>query len=336
MTQEATMTTAERTDPHRDKSINPPDYTYLVEYASGSEAEPGFNIDCERPTWIMDGRGGHTVPGRPHHSDRCCLMQVRRSFPVFHGGAAEGSSSQCHVCGAWFRYGTALLHDPTGEAIFIGQDCAAKYAGITTHAEAAAYRKAMAEARTIAGREMKKARARDAFLAANPAFVAAVDAAKALHIENDANGRVPHHLHKHNMARFTLLDMADKVARYGSLNEKQLAYAATLAKRIAEPIPEAERHVDAPEGRLEVTGRVVSVRDHTSDYGITWKMVVKVETPDGTWLAWGTVPASILADSKGPITDWLKGRTVTFTGTLKRGDDAHFAFFKRPTKATVA
>ncbi len=78
-----------------------------------------------------------------------------------------------------------------------------------------------------------------------------------------------------------------------------------------------ERHVAAPTGRVEVTGKVVSVKVHESDYGSQLKMTVKVETPEGSWLVWTTVPAQIAEQE-------IKGKTVRFTATLSAGNTPPF------------
>ena len=55
-------------------------------------------------------------------------------------------------------------------------------------------------------------------------------------------------------------------------------------------------------------------------------MTVKVTTADGVYLVWSTVPAAI---------NPRRGDRVRFTATLSRGRDSHFAFGKRPSKASI-
>jgi len=95
---------------------------------------------------------------------------------------------------------------------------------------------------------------------------------------------------------------------------------------------EANRGV-APEGRVEFTGRVIKVQDHYRGFRGGWelKATIVVTEDDGTeWLAWGTVPGSLANND-----DFGKGSTVRLTATLTRGDDAHFAFYKRPANAEL-
>ena len=93
-----------------------------------------------------------------------------------------------------------------------------------------------------------------------------------------------------------------------------------------------EKHVPAPVGdNVTVRGAVVSLKERFTQYGATWKMTVKVQTPDGSWLVWGTVPRA-LANSH-------VGDTVEFTAKLEAARDAapntHFVFAKRPRNAKL-
>lgn len=65
----------------------------------------------------------------------------------------------------------------------------------------------------------------------------------------------------------------------------------------------------------------------------TRTMTVKITTPDGVWLAWGTVPSNLT----GPDGTYqsLRGLEVEFQAALKAGREPHFALFSRPTKAVL-
>lgn len=102
-----------------------------------------------------------------------------------------------------------------------------------------------------------------------------------------------------------------------------------------------EKKVAVPvsESRVHVTGEVVSVKAHESHYGwhysgnyrvpnVEWKMTVKVSTPEGVYLVWGSVPSAISEVKKGDV--------VSFDAKLVAGNrDESFGFFKRPTKSVV-
>jgi hypothetical protein len=146
----------------------------------------------------------------------------------------------------------------------------------------------------------------DAFLAANPGLRNAL-------------------MHNHRIS----MDLDAKLMSFGSLSPAQIALAFKLYAEALCPARPTETNVAAPTGRQTIRGTVVSVKEHRGDFGDTWKMTVKVVTPAGTWLCWGTIPTGV----EGGIVE--KGVEVEFTGTLQAGREPHFAFFKRPSKARV-
>lgn len=103
--------------------------------------------------------------------------------------------------------------------------------------------------------------------------------------------------------------------------------AVWAAQRQAEHLA-AESIVD---GKQTITGTVITVKDQSSDWGWSLKMLVK---DDRGFKVWGSVASSILEQCDSSV--HLKGKRVTFTATLKASDDdAKFGFFKRPTKAVT-
>jgi hypothetical protein len=328
------MSETQRTDPHSTGAIISSDYDFVLWYEMGGASEPPVNTDCTRPTYDFTSYKVIPAPGHVEGSTTCCLRRLRESGAKF---AEHGGGGSCTICGSGFRYGEVWRHRPTTEHIHVGHVCADKWDLTADRSEAIAHQARLAELRSKAGREKKLATARDAWLAVNPDVAEAFKLAEAFVAPETVvfGDRRPE-------GASILRDMARRLHQYGSLSEKQIAFALKLKAQLEAPAPVAERHVPAPEGRQVVTGRVVSVRDQESDYGLTWKMTVKVETPDGSWLTWSTVPAAIhdvflnTEDANDGLASWLKGRTVTFTATLSRGNDEHFAFAKRPSKATVA
>lgn len=130
-------------------------------------------------------------------------------------------------------------------------------------------------------------------------------------------------------------DIRSRFIQFGTLSMKQIELLRTLKKRADERAQDDSNLIDAPEGRFEITGTVLSVKDTVNDFGPVIKMLVKVETEAGSWKTWGTVPKSITDLDYFSIQD-LKGSTVKFTGTVKRSDrDKGFSFFSRPVKGVV-
>jgi hypothetical protein len=217
---------------------------------------------------------------------------------------------KCTVCGTHFIYGDVWVHRPTGEHIHIGHECADKYSLIAERADweaenGAVRRKAAREH----GREMKRER-REAFLAEFPG------------LEEDLQTDHP-----------IVEDIAARFKRYPSLSEKQIELVRKLAHEARNPKPE-EKYVSAPTGKQTFRGKVVSVKAQETMYGTSLKATIKIETPEGIWLAWGTAPQGLLDATSNH--GGLRGCEVEIKATLERGRDDHFVFMKRPRGKLLA
>lgn len=114
--------------------------------------------------------------------------------------------------------------------------------------------------------------------------------------------------------------LQERVEKFGELSERQLQ---VVQERL---VADAADPVMLPEGRHEVVGKILAIKEQPSPYrrgGVDLKTLVE----DGAgWRVWGTLPKA-LAEAK-------TGDQVTFTATLTRSDrDQDFGFFSRPTKA---
>jgi hypothetical protein len=229
----------------------------------------------------------------------------------------------------------------------MGHDCAAKYSLLADRSQWAAWHVQETARRAVAIQAAKRKTARIAYLAEKPELELALElpfTAANVELLGRRSGALEGELtfQERRTARDldVLQDMNGKLIRFGSLSEKQEAYAVKLAQQILTPQPE-EAKVPAPEGRLEIEGTVVSVKTQPGfSYGSeVTKLVVKVQTPAGSWAAWVTCPSSLFeamhADyATDSLRRELKGARVAMTVTLTRSDrDAHFAFGKRPAKA---
>lgn len=287
-----------RTDLHRPAAFVPGNYDHILSYElPGSEpGDVGYGINCSR--------GGIGISQPRHAADGlCCIFEIRArgGESAMHGGAGN-----CTVCGAHFKYGDVWQHRATGVFVHLGHQCAGKYGMMCDRSawELAHGRIEAARAAVISRRENAEAIAR--VYAENPGL--------------EANLALNHYI---------LNDLRDKLGHYHSLSEKQVALAAKIADELRNPKPEEVR-VDAPIGRMVVRGIIVGVKLHESVYGDSLKMTVKVSTPGGSWLAWGTVPSDLQGHAG------LKGCEVEFTGTVQQGDrDKFFGFFKRPAKSRI-
>jgi hypothetical protein len=120
-----------------------------------------------------------------------------------------------------------------------------------------------------------------------------------------------------------LFSLADQVTRKGELSDNQIEAAERVVEQDAKFTAEREAAADAPTGKVEVEGEVVSTK-WTEGQFPAYKMMVKADTGYRVWV---TVPQAI---------DPGKGDRVRFTATLERSnDDGTFAFGKRPAKAQI-
>ena len=233
-----------------------------------------------------------------------------QEHPVFRHPSWGFGLGKCSVCGANFNYGDLWKHELTGELITVGHDCADKY---SLMADRSAFELEVGNfkaARAIEIAKAEKAENRANFFGAYPGLEAAFEC--------------PHTV---------VQDIRDRFEKWGDISDKQIALVLKIADQANKPKPvDTEAHVPAPEGCVTFQGVVVSVKEVDGQYGTQTKVTVKVETPEGSWLAWGTCPKAILDATQdgGP-----KGKTVAIKATLKHGQDAHFAFMARPTGTVV-
>ena len=283
-----------RTDIHRPGSITPSDYVFLVYYFF----DP-----------YIDG-SGKPNPGPGVEEAEKILQNGTRAETGRHQ-----SIHNCTVCGAHYKEGAVLKHIPTGHLITMGHDCSDKYElrSDWTEIDLAGDRHRMAKQK--AESRIRNAETRKALLDANS------DLSKSFAYGEEQRGK--NEFNRYRSSRVDIInDIADKLNKYANLSEAQINFAIKLHADLTKPYdaPSEDVKVPAPEGRLVFTGKVVSVKEYESDWGDSVKMTLKVTTPEGVWLAWGT--------AKGNVE---KGQEVTLKATVTKSDkDPSFAFFKRP------
>jgi len=228
------------------------------------------------------------------------------------GADWRAKSHRCVHCGnGMVRWITAVLHKPTNERVVFGADCTERL-GFENHQ---AFKLALLKKRAAAHAESLKAwKRREEFVAKHPSIAAALKA-------------IEEPVHAGNAF---VKDVLRKLDRYGSLSDKQVAAVEqSLARDVEHAREEGRRRAvepkgDAPEGRQEVTGQVLSVQFRESDWGEVLKMLVKLVNNSKVWV---TVPSGALGTDGG-----LKGKVITIRATFERSrDDKSFAFGKRPT-----
>lgn len=293
-----------RTDCHRPAVIAPADYMATVYYF--------FNPFIREDGSFCEGPG----VGRAR-----LILETRKVFQRDEN--TKTTLGKCDVCGANFKAGAMFYHLPTEEFITMGHDCASKYqiqadwSDIDLQAERHRIAK-KAAATAIANRERK-----ECFLTANPELrelVTYVETIQTTTFQGDGNVQNRVYLFR---------DIVGKFHRNGTLSPAQIDLLKTLyAHFTAPPKVYEEIKTPAPIGRQTFQGKVISIKVVESDFGFVTKIVMKITTPEGIWTAWGTLPGNLDADE-------VLGRMVQLTGTLTLGREPSFAFFKRPSKASI-
>jgi hypothetical protein len=280
---------------------------------SRSDLHRPAEFDPEQYEWV----GGYdNNPEWPTHD---LLAFHLRALLAQSKTAAYGDGTQCDHCGAHIRYVGVFCHMPTGDHIAVGETCAE---GRFSYDKATFDR---------LRKQAQLDREKQAIKAAWETF----------QIDHEADWEA-----LHASENEFVIDVLRKGRQYGSLSDRQLeAIIKAVARDAAKAEEPEEITVPVPEGRQTITGTVLSVKLQDSYYGETWKMLVKVETPEGSFKVWGTVPqcfmlqANLRSDSavEGGLA-WMH-RThpmVTFTATVERSQkDESFGFFKRPAKAQI-
>lgn len=309
-----------RNDIHRPGAIIPADYEYVLSYngatTDGGWPVPSFRINCQLDRRLVDPKSFATIKEGEHDADgMCCIVGMRNIAQVRF--VATGGTNQCSVCSTFFVYGDVWRHVPTGEYIHIGHNCADKYELLV---DRSAYELAEGRHRAASARQIvaeRNGQERREFLDANPGLE---DALKT----------------EHSIVQ----DIAYRFQERRELSPKQVALVMKLAHEAKNP-KAAEKHVKAPEGKQTFRGRIVSVKTQEGFRGgVDFKMLVKVTTPEGVWLAWGTAPRALLDETvnhKGALRGAeALGTEVEITATLKPGREPHFAIMQRPRGKVVA
>ena len=274
-----------RADIHRPSAIRPEEYAYVLSYSLATTCDgwpvPAVNVDA--------------------------VMALRAAGARF---AMTGGLGKCSVCGAAYVYGDVWQHEPTGEHVHVGHDCADKYQLIADRRE---YEREIGAARVRSAREHESAmrvERRAAYLAERPDIAAALQTDHAI-----------------------VRDIAANLLHWGQLTSNQEALVLKLA---AESTREEKPHVPAPVGEKRQTfrGTIVGAKLVESAYGTDVKITVEVETAGGSWLAYGTAPAGVREGVPYSVVmaTWLaslRGATVEITTKLSPGRDLHFAFMNR-------
>lgn len=272
-----------RTDIHRPSVIVPDDYQFVAFEHIKIE---GFG-DCEV---VLENR-----------------RRIQEHMKVTGGFYSQHEhGGNCNVCGASCVYTVLFYHPKSNTYIRTGNDCADKMG--MSYGDFSQFKTALKDYTELRTGKRK----------------AQGILAEAGHQEAWAIYLAP--FDQSQRDEFTIKDIVGRLVRYGSISEKSMNFVEILLDRIKRR-PEilaaraAEREAAAlcPNGRVQVSGVVVSVKDQYSDFGVTTKMTVK---DDSGFMVWVTVPSSF---------DVVRGGRVTFKATITPSEkDPKFGFGKRP------
>lgn len=297
-----------RTDVHAPTELVTEDYRFVATFDNVPPRSPGpgaaafaYQAYEQAVTWWRD-----------RHRELRELVST--------SALAERGLYQCHHCGARFRYLAVIEHTPTGTHIAVGERCLDNRFELAT-AEFHKLRKA--------GKlDRERAKARE-------------DAAAFLERIHGQQPAVHHAMHEDtDLEQLGLTewgfdvvtDIRRRLWQWGAISVKQVELIDRLIREVGERAErqherDAEVKADAPTGRVEFTGEVVSRKWRETDFGGSMKLVIKVTTDAGAWRVWVTEPSAIETEV---------GDIVRMTATLAQSDDdPSFAFGKRPTKATI-
>lgn len=301
-------------------------------------SSPDFDPETYTCHGVFDLSPEWGSPGRAQVVSR--LVDAGYHFTSVHG------IRQCGHCGQGIRYAALMTHEPTKGMIYVGETCLSNRFEALTKAQFQALRE---QARLNRERVSKREKI-SALLEAHPVLVWASyafnigEAGVETEMSDEYTGS-PIEVRKPGTAWIekvragweisTLTDIWWKIERYADPSEKQIAFVESLVNKLSQKQAWQEEReakaaalkasgVQAPEGRVQVTGTVVSTKWYDNNFGGSLKMLVALA--DGTKV-WGTVPSSLDVD---------KDDEVTFTATFERkADDPTFATYKRPSKASV-
>jgi hypothetical protein len=225
----------------------------------------------------------------------------------------RGGPGTCGHCGAHMSYFALMVREESQEYIHVGETCLDNRFGLET---AEQFQKLRVTRRLNRERATRNERL-EKLLDENPELRRLV-------------------LEPQEILETTgfLKSIRDKMIENARLSEAQIGlikrHYASLARkeqwkeeRQQRAALLASQGIQAPEGRLQVEGTVLSSKIQASDYGVVTKIAVR---DDSGWTLWVTLPSNLEKEN-------IKGRRIRLTATLERSkQDPAFAFGKRPSK----
>jgi hypothetical protein len=221
------------------------------------------------------------------------------------------AAGNCYHCGAHFMYYAILKHLPSHTLIRVGETCLDNRFDLAS----TEFHKLRKEAKLNRERTTVQEK-RDEFEAARPG--------------------IAQELQEHSERNDFFASLYSQLERKGVLSDAQVdAAVKSLARQREWDLERKEEEASEPTpapvitGRIQVTGKVLTVKTQDGMYGPTQKMLV---LDNRGFKIWGTCPSKI----EGEWADGLRGEHITFLASVEKSDDdENFGFYKRPMKAKV-
>lgn len=226
----------------------------------------------------------------------------------------NGGSGGCGHCGQTIRYAALMTRADVKEMIYVGEQCLHNRFLTLTKGQFDFLRET---ARLNKERATIKEK-RDKFIAENTE----VQELLAFQDEMEESDGFFSSLVRQLMDNGELSDK--QVAAIRPAIERARKWIEVNKQREAEADILKAAGVKAPDGRVEVKGKIVSIKGYDTPYGYEVKMLVQAEQGYKVWL---TKPSSIWSAEEGNV--------IQFTATLTPTDDPLFAYGKRPSKAQI-
>ncbi len=259
----------------------------------------------------------------PEQGDTKFMRETVSGF-VAKGYKFANAGFGCAHCGKNIRYAALMLHTPTMEMLYIGEQCLTNRFESMTQAQ---FKRLRESAKLNRERATKKERLAN-FVAQNPVVQTLID-----FVDANSTGEKSFGYYGNGF----LLSLYEQLMRNAELSEKQLTAIEPAIARENEQVARAKAQeeakkvllnagVRAPEGRVTVMGKILGFKVQESEiYGDTTKMIV--ESVEG-WKVYVTAPSGSGEANVGDEVSFIAQLTPSTS-------DALFAYGKRPSKFTV-
>lgn len=271
-------------------------------------------LDSKQPQFFpMPGLACNTIEyqaGLNEYYER--LERWRNEWKHYFGESYGSHLRRCEHCNrtGHVRYCAVVRHKPTGEMLTFGYQCAER----CEFKDKASFRLKyiLTHANKMMIHERRK-RERNLWDLRHPDFIVALVKARCL----DKKGEFVWDIYNRYAEGLDIPSDRQAESFVKAVNRECNWELERVRRKLEEDKLPKE---PVPEGRIQITGLVLSTREQDTMFGLVTKCLVR---DDRGFKVWGTCVAD-------------KGERVTFRATVERSkDDEYFGFYKRPYKPEV-